>query len=135
MKRAAAALACACVLFGCAYNVKKIGDDRFLSAPIDWQPGKTTVRDVVLAFGPPDIIRWSAGTLLFVYRAERQAESSFVLRAYLNLLSAETGRHEDGTLIVAFDDRDALLYYAESEEPRHDWAGNIGLLSLLSSIF
>ena len=135
MKRAAAALLCCSTLFGCAYTVKQIGDDRFLSASIDWQPGKTKLRDVVLAFGPPDMIRWSAGTLLFVYRAERQAESSFVLRAYLNLLSAQTGRHEDGTLIVAFDDRDVLLYHGESEDPRHDFVGDIGLLSLLSSIF
>ena len=135
MKRAAAVLACSLALSGCAYQVRKVGDDRFLSAPVDWQPGKTTVRDVVLAFGPPDMIRWSAGTMLFVYRAERQAESSLVLTFYLKLLSAETGRHEDGTLIVAFDDRDVLLYHGESEEPRHDLAGDIDLRSLWLSIF
>jgi hypothetical protein len=135
MRRTAAALVCSLALCGCAYQVRQVGDDRFLSTPVGWQPGKTTVRDVILAFGPPDMIRWSAGRLLFVYRAERQAESSFVLAAYLKVFSAQTGRHEDGTLIVAFDDRDLLLYHGESEEPRHDFSGNIGLLSLLSSIF
>jgi len=127
MKCAAAVLACAGVLCGCAYNVKQIGDDRFLHAPIDWQLGQTTVDDVVAAFGPPDVIRWSFGRLLFVYRAKRQVASSFVLSFYLKVISNESGRQEDATLIVAFDDRDRVVYYGASEHPREDLAGDLGL--------
>ncbi|TMA35758.1 MAG: hypothetical protein E6J87_02770 [Deltaproteobacteria bacterium] len=127
MRRVAAALLCSLALSGCLYQIKQVGDDRFLTAPIDWQPGKTTVRDVVDAFGPPDVIRWSAGRLLFVYRAERQVVTSLVLSFYLKVFSNEAGRHEDGTLIVAFDDRDRLVYYGVSEHPREDLAGDLGL--------
>ena len=125
--RRAAALACAWLLVGCAYTVKQIGDDRFLSAPLDWQPGQTTVHDVVAAFGPPDVVRWSVGRLLFVYRAKRQVASSLVLTFYLKLFSGEIGRQEDATLVVAFDDRDRLVYYGASERPRDDLAGDLGL--------
>jgi hypothetical protein len=114
-------------LAGCAYQVRQVGDDRFLTSPIDWKPGTTTVREVVGSIGPPDAIRWSPSRILFVYRAERRAAASFVLRAYLKLFSGERARQEDGTLIVAFDDRDVLLYYGVSEEPRHDLAGDLGL--------
>ena len=98
------------------------GDRRYWRYEEDLSP-----RDVVDAFGPPDAIRWSAGRLLFVYRAERRAVSSFVLSYYLNIFSAEIGRQEDGTLIVAFDDRDRLLYYGQSAEPREDLAGDLGV--------
>lgn len=127
MRSAALALACSLALSGCAYHIRQVGDDRFLAARIDWEPGKTTVRDVVAALGPPDVIRWSVGRLLFVYRAERQVVSSLVLRAYLNVFSYAPGRKEDGTLIVAFDDRDVLVYYGISEQPRSDLAGDLGL--------
>ena len=127
MRRAAAALVCSLVLSACAYQVRQVGDDHFLSAPIDWKPGKTRVHDVVEAFGPPDLIRWSAGRLLFVYRAERRVVSSLVLSFYLKIFSNEQGRQEDATLIVAFDDRDRLLYYGVSEQPRDDLAGDLGL--------
>ena len=127
MKRAAAVLACAGVLCGCAYNVKQIGDDRFLHAPIDWQLGQTTVDDVVAAFGPPDVIRWSFGRLLFVYRAKRQVATSLVLSFYLKIFSGEIGRQEDATLVIAFDARDRVVYYGASQHPRDDLAGDLGL--------
>ena len=127
MKRAPALLACACLLVGCAYNVKQIGDDRFLHAGVHWQLGQTRVADVVAAIGPPDLIRWSAGRLLFVYRSERRAAASLVLTFYLKLFSDEQGRRENATLVAAFDDRDVLLYYGVSEHPREDFAGDLGL--------
>ena len=127
MSRTAAALLCSLALSGCAYHVRHVGDDHFLAAPIDWEPGKTRVRDVVGKLGPPDAIRWSVGRLLFVYRAERRVVSSLVLSFYLKIFSNEQGRQEDGTLLVAFDDGDALLYYGVSEEPRDDLAGDLGL--------
>jgi hypothetical protein len=135
MRSAAAALLCSLALSGCAYQVRQIGDDRFLHGGFAWQPGRTTVGDVVGALGPPDAIRWSVGRLLFVYRAEREAKTSLVVLIYLKLFSGEAGRHEDGTLIVAFDDRDVLVYYGMSEHLREDLAGDIGLRSLLRSIF
>jgi hypothetical protein len=127
MKRAAAVLLCSWVLSGCTYTVRQIGDDRFLSAPLDWQLGETSLQDVVAAFGPPDVIRWSFGRLFFVYRAKRQVATSFVLSFYLKVISNEYGRQEDATLIVAFDDRDRVVYYGASEHPREDLAGDLGL--------
>jgi len=127
MRRAAAALACSLVLSGCAYQVQQVGDDRFLHSGFAWEPGRTTVGDVVDALGPPDVIRWSPGRLLFVYRAERRAVASLVLTFYLKLFSGEQGRQEDATLIAAFDDRDVLLYHGVSEHPREDFAGDLGL--------
>lgn len=127
MRRAAAALSCLLALSGCAYQVRQIGDDRFLHAGFAWEPGRTTVGDVVDALGPPDVVRWSAGRLLFVYRAERRAVASLVLTFYLKLFSDEQGREEDATLIAAFDDRDVLLYYGVSEHPRDDFAGDLGI--------
>ena len=127
MRRAAATLLCTWLLCSCAYQVRRVGDDHFLTHAIDWEPGRTNVHDVVAAFGPPDVIRWSIGRLLFVYRAERRVTSSLVLSFYLRLFSDEQGRHEDGTLLVAFDDDDLLLYYGVSEEPRDDLAGDLGL--------
>jgi hypothetical protein len=126
MRTTAAALVCSLALSGCAYQVRQIGDDRFLHAGYVWEPGRTTVGDVVDALGPPDVIRWSAGRLLFVYRVERRAVASLVLTFYLKLFSGEQGRQEDATLIAAFDDRDMLLYYGVSEHPREDFAGDLG---------
>lgn len=122
-----AALVCCMLLCACAYQVQRVGDDHFLAHPIDWQPGTTTVRDVVEAIGPPDVIRWSVGRLLFVYRSERQVVSSLSVSFYLKLFSKQQGRHEDGTLLMAFDDADVLLYYGMSEQPRDDLAGDLGL--------
>ena len=127
MRRAAAAFLCSLALSGCTYQVRQIGDDRFLHAGFDWEPGRTTVGDVIDTVGPPDVIRWSAGRLLFVYRAERRAVASLVLTFYLKLFSGEQGRQEDATLIAAFDDRDVLLYYGVSEHPRDDFAGDLGI--------
>jgi hypothetical protein len=128
MRRAAAALLFSLALSGCAYQVRQIGDDRFLhGSGFAWEPGRTTVGDVVDALGPPDVIRWSAGRLLFVYRSERRAVASLVLTFYLKLFSDEQGRQEDATLIAAFDDRDVLLYYGVSEHPREDFAGDLGI--------
>ena len=127
MRRAVAALACSLALSGCAYHVRQIGDDRFLASRFAWEPGRTTVGDVVDSLGPPDVIRWSAGRLLFVYRAERRAVASLVLTFYLKLFSGEQGRQEDATLIAAFDDRDVLVYYGVSEQPRDDFAGDLGI--------
>jgi hypothetical protein len=135
MRRIAASLVCALALSGCGYQVRQIGDDRFLEPHVEWQPGRTTLGDVVDALGPPDVIRWSADRLLFVYRAEREVKSSLVLRAYLDVFAGVVGRHEDGTLVVAFDDHDVLVYSGVSEHPREDFAGDIGLRSLLPSIF
>ena len=50
-----------------------------------------------------------------------------MLSFYLKLFSGEQGRHEDATLIAAFDDRDVLIYYGFSEAPRADLAGDLGL--------
>ena len=127
MRRAVAALVCWFALSGCTYHVRQIGDDRFLHAGFDWQIGQTTVSDVVDALGPPDVVRWYAGRLLFVYRAERRAVASLVLTFYLKLFSGEQGRQEDATLVAAFDDRDVLLYYGVSEHPREDFAGDLGI--------
>ena len=127
MRRAAAAFVCSLALSGCAYQVRQIGDDRFLETRLAWEPGRTTVGEVVDALGPPDVIRWSAGRLLFVYRAERRSVASLVLSFYLKLFSGEQGRQEDATVIAAFDDRDVLLYYGVSEHPREDFAGDLGI--------
>ena len=127
MIRPIAALLCACVFAGCSYTVRQIGDDRFLHQPLDWQLGTTTVGDVVAAFGPPDAIRWSLGRLLFVYRVKRQVATSLVLTFYLKIFSGEMGRQEDATLLVAFDDRDRVVYYGASQHPREDLAGDLGL--------
>lgn len=127
MKSFAAALACSLALSGCSYQIRQIGDDRFLHAGFEWEPGRTTVGDVVDAFGPPDVIRWSADRLVFVYRAERRAVASLVLTFYLKLFSGEQGRREEATLIAAFDDRDVLVYYGASEHPREDFAGDLGI--------
>jgi hypothetical protein len=127
MRRAAALLACALALAGCTYQVRQIGDDRFLHSGFSWEPGRTTVGDVLDALGPPDAIRWSAGRLLFVYRSERRAAASLVLTFYLKLFSGEMGRQEDATLLAAFDDRDVLVYYGLSEHPREDLAGDLGI--------
>jgi hypothetical protein len=124
---AAVLLACALALSGCAYQVRQVGDDRFLHGGFACEPGRTTVGDVVGALGPPDLIRWSAGRLLFVYRSERRAVASLALTFYLKLFSGEQGRQEDATLIAAFDDRDVLLYYGVSEHPREDFAGDLGI--------
>jgi len=127
MRRAAASLLCSLALWGCAYQVREVGDDRFLHGGFTWEPGRTTVGDVVDALGPPDGVRWSAGRLLFVYRAERRAVASLVLSFYLKIFSGESGRQEDATLVAAFDDRDVLLYYGVSSHPREDLAGDLGL--------
>jgi hypothetical protein len=129
MKKAAALL-CAVALSGCTYPVQRIGEDRFLAMRLTWEPGSTTVADVVGALGPPDVIRWSGHELLYVYRAKRRVGASFVLTFYLKLFSYEPARQEDGTLLAAFDDRDVLLYYGASQEPRSDLAGDLGLRRL-----
>jgi hypothetical protein len=127
MRRVAAALVCSLALSGCAYNVRQVGDDHFLTTRLAWQPGRTMVADVVAALGPPDVIRWSDQRLLYVYRAKRRVGASLVLSFYLKLVSYEPARQEDATLVAAFDDRDVLVYYGASEEPRHDLAGDLGL--------
>jgi hypothetical protein len=127
VRRAAAALAGALLLCGCTYHVRRVGDDHFLGNSIEWVPGRTSVADVVTAFGPPDVVRWSIGRLYFVYRAERRVVASLALSFYLRLFSDEQGRKQDATLLVAFDDADRLLYYGVSEEPREDLAGDLGL--------
>ena len=60
MRAVAAALACA-LLCGCTYQVRHAGDGGFLHAPARWEPGRTSVRDVVQELGAPDVIRWSLG--------------------------------------------------------------------------
>jgi hypothetical protein len=127
MRRAAAALLCSLALSGCSYQVRQLGDDRFLHAGLVWEPGRTTIGDVLDALGPPDAIRWSAGRLWFVYRVERRAVASLVLSFYLKIFSGEQGRQEDATLVAAFDDRDVLLYYGVTEHPREDLAGDLGI--------
>jgi hypothetical protein len=128
MRRAHAALvACALLLAGCTYHVRQIGDDHFLGDPPAWQIGMTTVRDVVRDFGPPDAVRWTPKELVFVYRAQRRANTSLVLSFYLKLFSDEQRREEDATLVAGFDGDDRLLYYGVSEEPRHDLRGDLGL--------
>jgi len=127
VRTAVVALLCALAVSGCSYQVRKLGDDRFLTTRLAWQPGRTTVGDVVDALGPPDVIRWSSDELRYVYRAKRRVGASFVLTFYLKLLSYEPARQEDATLLAVFDDRDVLLYYGASQEPREDIAGDLGL--------
>lgn len=127
MRRAfAAALAAALGLTGCTYHARQVGDDHWLSDPVAWTIGTTTLRDVVRDLGPPDAIRWTPGALVFVYRAQRHTESSLVLTAYLNVFAYEPQREANATLVAGFGADDVLLYYGKSDAPDDDLRGDIG---------
>jgi hypothetical protein len=111
---AALALACAALLCACTFSRQRFGDDRFLGADVDWEPGRTTVREVAAALGPPDLVRWSDDRLVFVYRYQQVVRTSFALNFYLNLFSRDQAGQVDGTLVVGFDDRDRLVWWGAS---------------------
>jgi hypothetical protein len=127
MRWIAGCLLCALLVCGCTYQVRQVGDDRFLAEPIEWTPGATRVRDVVQQLGPPDAIRWSVGRLVLVYRSQRRVMTSLALSFYLKLFSRDQAREQDGTLLLAFDDRDLLLYYGTSTGPSNDLVDDLGL--------
>ncbi|HVH18554.1 MAG TPA: hypothetical protein VNF72_09665 [Myxococcota bacterium] len=126
MKRALAAALVALLFAGCTYHARQVGDDHFLNEPVSWTIGTTTLRDVVHDIGPPDAIRWTPKALVFVYRAQRHANSSLVLTAYLNIFSGEAQREQDATLVAGFGKDDVLLYYGVSDAPGDDLAGDVG---------
>lgn len=126
MKRLAAALA-ALALCACSYQVRRVGDDRYLTDHVGWQPGTTRAADVVARLGPPDAVIWDAQRLYFVYRSQRRVVSGLALSFYLKVFSREQTRAEDGTLLMVFDERDRLLYFADSGEPGDDLATDLGL--------
>jgi hypothetical protein len=128
MRRVAGCLLCALLVCGCTYHVRRAGDDRFLAEPIEWNLGTTSVRDVVQQLGPPDAIRWSVGRLVLVYRSQRRVVTGLALSFYLKLFSSDQTREQDGTLLLAFDDRDLLLYYGTSTGLRsNDLVDDLGL--------
>ena len=112
---------------GCTYSVYRAGDDRFLDAPLAWRPGETTALEVARALGPPDRVRQRGSELSFIYRFQRRAETRLALSFYLKLFSRDQKHEEDGTLLLAFDDRDRLLYYGTSTEPSDDLVDDLGL--------
>lgn len=126
MKRALAVALGALLFAGCTYHARQVGDDHWLADPVAWTIGTTTVRDVVHDLGPPDAIRWTPKALVFVYRAQRRAESSLVLTAYLNIFSYEPEREANATLVAGFGKDDVLLYYGASDAPSDDLAGDVG---------
>ena len=126
MRRLAAALA-ALGLCACSYQVHRIGDDRYLTDHPAWQPGTTRPSDVVAALGPPDAVRWDSQQLTFVYRSQRRVVSGLALSFYLKIFSREQTRSEDGTLLLVFDARDRLLYFAASDQPGDDLATDLGI--------
>jgi len=112
---------------GCTYSVSRAGDGRFLDAPLDWRPGVTTALEVAQALGPPDYLRQTGPRTTFIYRFRRRAEAHFALSFYLKLFQRDEEREVDGTLLVAFDADDRLLYHGRSELPAEDLAADLGL--------
>jgi hypothetical protein len=112
---------------GCTYAVYRGGDGRFLEVPFDWRPGVTTAREVASALGPPDHVRQEGARMTFVYRFQRRAETRLALTFYLKLFQRAVEREADGTLLVAFDANDRLLYHGSSELPPEDLADDLGL--------
>jgi hypothetical protein len=126
--RAACAAAVAIALSGgCHFAVTRAGEDRFLAADLDWQPGVTTAREVARALGPPDLVRESGSRLTFLYRFQRRTDARLAISFYLKLFQREQERHQDTTLLVAFDAEDRLLYYGRSDAAVEDLAGDLGL--------
>ena len=115
------------LLGGCTYSVYRAGDDRFLEAPLAWRPGETTALEVARALGPPDRVRQRGSELSFIYRFQRRAETRLALSFYLKLFQREQESELDGTLLVAFDEDDRLLYLGRSELPAQDLADDLGL--------
>ena len=112
---------------GCTYSVYRAGDGRFLDAPLDWRPGVTTALEVARTLGPPDRVRQRGAELSFIYRFQRRAETRLALSFYLKLFQREQERELDGTLLVAFDAEDRLLYVGRSDLPPEDLADDLGL--------
>ena len=115
------------LLGGCTYRIHRAGDDRFLVAPLQWQPGVTSAREVARALGPPDRLARVGERLVFVYRFQRRAETRLALSFYLRIFQREEESEVDGTLLVAFDAHDRLLYHGRSELPPDDLALDLGL--------
>jgi len=112
---------------GCTYSVYRAGDGRFLDAPFEWRPGVTTALEVARALGPPDLVRQTGERMTFIYRFQRRAETRLALSFYLKLFQREEEREVDGTLLVAFDADDRLLFHGRSEVPPEDLAADLGL--------
>lgn len=112
---------------GCTYRVLRAGDGRFLDAALDWRPGVTTALEVARALGPPDFVRRTGPRMTFIYRFRRRAEARLALSFYLKLFQREEEREVDGTLLVAFDADDRLLYHGRSGVPPEDLADDLGL--------
>lgn len=107
----APALALVLLLAGsaCTYSALREGDDHFLHADLVWQPGTTTLREVLASLGPPDLMRRAGDDLVFVYRFRRQVKSSLLISFYLNLFSRARQEQTDTTLVVTFDRHDVLV--------------------------
>jgi hypothetical protein len=112
---------------GCHFGVYRAGDDRFLAADLDWQPGVTTAREVARTLGPPDLVRESGPRMTFLYRFQRRADTRLAISFYLKLFQREQESQQDSTLLVAFDADDRLLYYGRSDAAAEDLAGDLGL--------
>jgi len=80
-----------------------------------------------LAIDPPDFVRQVGPRLTFVYRFARRAETRLALSFYLKLFQREEEREVDGTLLVAFDADDRLLYHGRSGLPEEDLVDDLGL--------
>jgi hypothetical protein len=127
-RRATIVAACGLALAtGCTLRLQRAGDDRFLRAAPEWQPGVTTALDVSRELGPPDLVRWSERQMTFVYRFQRRVRASLALSFYLRIFQRERARHEDGTLVVTFDADDRLVHHGRSEPAPADWSGDLGL--------
>ena len=124
---AAGALAASLLAGGCTYSVYHAGDARFLDAPLDWRPGVTTAFEVARALGPPDRVRQRGAELTFIYRFQRRAQARLALSFYLKLFQRDEEREVDGTLLVAFDADDRLLYHGRSDVPPEDLVDDLGL--------
>jgi hypothetical protein len=101
----------------CTYSTLREGDDRFLRSEVDWQPGRTTLREVLSGLGPPDLIRRSSDEMIFVYRFRSEVKTGFLISFYLNLLTRARAEQTDTTLVVTFDRRDVLVSRAYDAGP------------------
>jgi hypothetical protein len=121
-RRLAAALALLATLAlpgasGCTYSTVREGDDRFLRSELDWQPGSTTLNEVLSSLGPPDVMRRAGDELVFVYRFRREVRTGLLISFYLNLLTRARQERTDTTLVVTFDRRDVLVSRAYDVGP------------------
>jgi hypothetical protein len=102
---------------GCTYATFREGDDRFLHSELDWQPGTTTLPEVLSSLGPPDLIRRASDEMVFVYRFRSEVKTGLLISFYLNLFTRAREERTDTTLVVTFDRRDVLVSHAYDVAP------------------